>query len=98
MKKYGITVEEFDALLASQGGGCAICGRTDSGDGDSRKMSVDHCHERGVVRGILCAQCNRGIGALGDDPDRLLAAAEYLLKHKDIIAELDNLAKNKIVV
>jgi RNA polymerase-binding transcription factor DksA len=76
---YGITSEEFDAMLASQGGGCAICGTTDwlsRGKGPH----TDHDPDRGptAVRGILCGTCNNGLGNFGDDPARLRAAADYL--------------------
>lgn len=80
LKKYGITKADFDRMLAEQGGGCAICKRTKSVEG--WRMHVDHCHETGVVRGILCSSCNLGIGKFSDDPDRLEAAAAYLRKFK----------------
>ena len=66
----------FDALLASQGGGCAICGYRVKPGG--RRLNVDHDHKTGVVRGLLCARCNRGLGWFSDDPQRLKAAAVYL--------------------
>lgn len=72
-KLYGLTLEDFDAILARQGHACAICRRApESGP------VVDHCHETGRVRGILCGPCNSGMGQLGDSPSRLLAAAAYL--------------------
>ena len=70
-RKYGLTLEEFDELLASQGGGCAICGKPDADN-------VDHDHATGRVRGILCWNCNIAIGQLEDDSDRARAVAEYL--------------------
>lgn len=70
--RHGITAEQFDALVAEQQGRCAICGRD---DGDLR---VDHCHERRVIRGLLCDRCNRGIGFFADDPVRLTAAVAYV--------------------
>ncbi len=76
-KCYGISPEEYDALLASQGGGCAICGSTEPAKG-KRYMPVDHCHGTGAVRGILCGNCNMAIGLLADDPERLILAAAYL--------------------
>jgi len=54
---------------------CAICGSTD-------RLVVDHCHERMVIRDVLCASCNLGLGLFGDDPKRLEAAANYLHRHK----------------
>lgn len=73
--KYGLTLEDFDLLLASQAHCCAICGVDKPG---FHGWAVDHCHERGRVRGILCSTCNTGIGQMKDDPDRLRAAADYL--------------------
>ena len=63
-RKYGLTLEAFDELLASQGGGCAICGKPDADN-------VDHDHATGRVRGILCWNCNIAIGQFEDDDDRL---------------------------
>lgn len=73
--KYGMTVEQYEALLHEQGGRCAICG---ADSGGLRAHAVDHCHATGQVRGLLCSPCNRGMGLLGDDPERLRAAADYL--------------------
>jgi len=72
---YGITADDFDRMLAEQGGGCAICGSTDP---QGRNFHVDHCHDSTVIRGILCHPCNVGVGNFADDPDRLEAAAAYL--------------------
>jgi len=75
MRKYGITLEQYDAMLLAQGGGCAICG-TPEPEGTS--LHVDHHHDSGEVRGLLCFGCNAGIGQFREDRDLLLAAAEYL--------------------
>lgn len=74
---YGLTTEQFDALLAAQDGKCAICGTTEW-RGRGKSPHVDHCHETRRVRGLLCDFCNRGLGMFGDDPARLRAAAAYL--------------------
>lgn len=74
---YGISHEEFVALLTSQNGLCAICG-TDEWPGKDNAPHVDHCHKTGGVRGILCGPCNNGLGYFRDDPERLRKAAEYL--------------------
>lgn len=73
---YGITVEEYDALLVAQGGLCAICRGPQTHGREN--LDVDHCHATGRIRGLLCSHCNRGIGLLGDDPERMRAAAAYL--------------------
>jgi hypothetical protein len=62
--------------LAAQGGRCAICG-TDTPGTVQRFFAMDHDHETGEMRGLLCYRCNIGIGNLADDPDRLEAAARY---------------------
>lgn len=75
-KNYGIGVQEYEALLTSQDGKCACCGREANTCG--RKLFVDHCHDTGRVRGIICNRCNYGIGALGDNIDGVQRAIEYL--------------------
>lgn len=75
-KNYGITPERFEALLASQGGKCAVC-RTPEPRGKAT-WHLDHDHETGAVRGVLCITCNIALGMLHDDPARCRAAADYL--------------------
>lgn len=74
-RTFGISADEFDALLDTQGGGCAICGKRPE---RVASLHLDHCHETGAIRGILCLSCNQGIGQFGDDPGLLDAAAGYL--------------------
>ena len=71
---YGITVEEYDALLARQGGVCGLCGRPP----DRKRLHVDHNHGTGAIRGLLCHHCNTGLGLLGESVERLSAAIEWL--------------------
>ena len=75
--RYGITREEYDRLLVSQHGCCAICGTAPQSD---RVLDVDHCHTTNCIRGLLCGPCNRGLGHFQDDLTRLRAAADYLDK------------------
>ena len=90
--KYGITLARYEAMLREQGGGCAICGATQPG-GRGRRFHVDHDHSccpgqkscGECVRALLCHGCNVGIGSLGENPDRLLAAAAYLLSRQDVL-------------
>lgn len=72
--KYGITQEQYDELLISQGGRCALC----SEDQRPRKLCVDHDHKTGLVRGLLCSIHNTSIGNLGDDEQGILKALKYL--------------------
>lgn len=78
-KKYGITSEDYDALLSRQDGKCAICGSTESG-GYGPNLHVDHNHDTGEIRGILCKSCNTGLGFFQDDAEMLKAAIQYLEK------------------
>jgi hypothetical protein len=74
---YGITPAEYLALLAEQDGHCATCPEVHNG---GQRLSVDHDHETGQVRGLLCRRCNLAIGQAGDNAYRLLQLASYLLK------------------
>lgn len=74
-RKYGISVEEYDEMLAGQGGKCAICNRSET---IARRLAVDHCHATRRVRGLLCYKCNTAIGLFGDDPKVVRSAAVYL--------------------
>lgn len=77
-KRFGLTREDYDSLLKEQEGGCAICKSTNPKGRYKERFSVDHCHETGQVRGLLCNTCNLGIGHMKDDPNLLRAAIAYL--------------------
>ncbi|WP_340382021.1 endonuclease VII domain-containing protein [Streptomyces sp. SS7] len=70
-RSYGLTMAERDAMVASHMGLCVICLKAPA-------IHVDHCHQTGRVRGVLCFNCNSAIGKLGDDPDAVRRAAAYL--------------------
>lgn len=76
---YGLTMDQYEAMLESQNYECAICGYNDT---ENKKMFpvIDHNHATGEVRGILCANCNRMIGKAHDNPEVLRMAARYLEK------------------
>jgi hypothetical protein len=77
-RRYGISSEDYERLLAEQRGSCAICGGGPGGS--ARHFHVDHQHDTGEVRGLLCGNCNRGLGYLCEDPEIVRTAAEYLLR------------------
>jgi hypothetical protein len=85
LRKYGLSLADYDAMLEKQGNGCAICGRQLT-DPDGRKLAVDHCHKTKVVRGILCCNCNNGLGRFNDDPVLLFRAAVYLSDHPEHVS------------
>lgn len=72
--KYGITIEQYDGMMAAQDGRCAICAVPFS----DTQPYVDHNHATGEIRGLLCGNCNNGLGRFKDDPRRLLGAVAYL--------------------
>ena len=72
---YGIEPEEYLQMHKNQQGRCAICGEEPT---TKRGLHLDHCHETGKVRGLLCHGCNTGIGSFGDDPELLKKALDYL--------------------
>ena len=75
-RKFNMTIEEYEALLKSQFGKCAICGNECK---TGRRLSVDHTHDESMkVRGLLCKECNIGLGNFHDDPYLILRAYQYL--------------------
>lgn len=73
-----MSVGEYDNLLASQNNTCAICERPAGEHSTYKELAVDHDHETGVVRGLLCAQCNVGLGMFQHKVELLLKAVQYL--------------------
>lgn len=80
-ERYGITYDEYCNMLKEQNHKCAICG-VDEVDSRSKKLCVDHDHETGKVRQLLCHNCNCGLGHFKDSLVGLSKALEYLIKHK----------------
>lgn len=73
-RKYGLTPIEVDTLYARAGGVCEVCGTSDN-------LNIDHDHATGLVRGLLCHNCNAALGMLSDDPERTQALARYAVSH-----------------
>jgi len=82
IQKYGITIDEYDALLEAQDGCCAVCGTLYPGK--QGRFCVDHDHTTGKIRGLLCATCNLGLGHFQDDVERLQLAIDYLNKQEQV--------------
>lgn len=76
-KKYGMTLETYDAMLADQGNKCAIC-ETKNPQGPGKRFMVDHNHDSGVVRGLLCSHCNFMLGQARNSTEILAKAIVYL--------------------
>lgn len=85
-KKFGITTADYERMFAEQSGLCAICERPPTRisrkQGKVMDLAVDHDHDTGEVRGLLCTDCNTVLGLMNDSPDRLWAAISYLNRHK----------------
>jgi hypothetical protein len=76
--KYGIGIKEYNDMLENQNGVCKICNGVDV----KNLLAVDHCHSTGKIRGILCGDCNTGLGRFKDDVDLLNKAIEYIIESK----------------
>jgi hypothetical protein len=79
--KFGISIAEYDSMLAAQGERCGICQRHQSEL--SRRLAVDHNHSTGRVRGLLCNACNTSLGKLREDPEIINKMLEYISKHSE---------------
>lgn len=82
---YGLNIADYDELLTKQRKVCAICGKKETRKDQFGicRLSIDHCHTTGKVRGLLCSKCNNGLARFKDDPKLLVAAANYLMRSND---------------
>lgn len=80
--RCGLTLEQYEDLLAAQEYRCAVCRRP--ARDDQRRMAVDHNHRTGQIRGLLCYRCNYGIGWFRDNATNLVAAGEYLKRRDNV--------------
>lgn len=86
MQRFGITLEQYNEMLAKQGGTCAICGGNQTirdKAGKLRRLAVDHDHKTGKVRQLLCSSCNTGIGLVKESVRTLSKMIDYIRKHED---------------
>jgi hypothetical protein len=83
LNRYGITPAEYNKRLKAQGGRCSICrckeSHVDYRTGKPKRLAVDHCHNTNTIRGLLCGNCNTGLGKFGHDPALLTQAINYLM-------------------
>lgn len=86
---YGITLAEFLAMYEAQGSACALCRKPVPVE---RNRHVDHCHDSGRIRGILCFDCNKGLGLLGDSPESIRRALDYVAAQAGVFVPLESAA------
>lgn len=79
LQRYGLTHDDYEAMLARQKGCCALCNRLPEQE-RYKRLNVDHCHTTKVVRGLLCTPCNHALGMLGDNAVGLARALKYVSK------------------
>jgi hypothetical protein len=84
---YGISLQEYEDRLEVQAGLCAVCGtpETATTNGHVKRLALDHSHETGRPRGLLCQRCNHAIGLLREDPAIIDAAKHYVLKWREAV-------------
>lgn len=84
LKKYGLTLDDYNRMFAEQGGACAVCKTKEpKGRGVTRRFAVDHCHTTGKVRGLLCHHCNAALGMVNDNIEILEKLIDYLKGSRD---------------
>jgi len=81
---YGITIDDYEKMYEDQNGLCALCGKRETSTyrGSPRKLAVDHCHETGKVRALLCTNCNTGLGSFFHNRALLRLAMDYIEQSK----------------
>lgn len=84
LARFGLTIEDYDRMLAEQNGVCMLCGRPPKPEGikAESKLHADHDHATGQHRDLLCSNCNKGLGCFGENPALLRAAADYIERHR----------------
>lgn len=80
-RRYQLSVEQYNEMLTSQSCKCAICGKLHDPSIKRGRLYVDHCHDSKKIRGLLCANCNKGLGCLSDNINTIYNAINYLRKH-----------------
>ena len=83
-RRFGMSLDAYNDVLAHQGGVCALCGHPEKGsnrDGSQRRLHIDHDHSTGRIRSLLCSGCNAGLGGFKEDPHRMGEAIRYLKRH-----------------
>jgi hypothetical protein len=92
-RTFGMSLEDYDELLAAQDGRCAVCGRTPRA---GAKLHVDHDHVTGAVRGLLCFSCNASLGHLAEDATRIQRLSRYLDGHDLEMVEMASLVRDRL--
>lgn len=80
--KYNITPKDYDEMLEKQNHRCALCNKHVSEL--ERRLAVDHCHDTGIIRGLLCMPCNTSLGQLGDTPKAISKILSYLTQNTGV--------------
>jgi hypothetical protein len=83
-RRYGIGIDRYNEMLAEQNGSCAICGKAEGNEirGKVVALAVDHCHDTGKIRALLCSNCNTALGLFNDDVALLAKARAYVVYHQ----------------
>ena len=92
-RKFKLTTEQYEAMLAAQDGVCAVCGRMPK---LGKSLHVDHDHETGAVRGLVCFSCNSALGNLHEDESRISALLNYLITHDPEQVELAEITQRRL--
>jgi hypothetical protein len=92
-RAFGITQERYEELLGAQDGGCAVCSKEPK---TGKSLHVDHDHDTGAIRGLLCFSCNAALGHLREDEERIRALAAYLLAHDAEVIELAAITRTRL--
>jgi hypothetical protein len=80
---YGMSIQDFERMMYEQSNLCLICNNEMTvGTRDGRTVNVDHDHDSGDIRGLLCTRCNNGLGCFDDNPDLMIAAAAYVMRYQ----------------
>lgn len=82
LRKYGLTIEQYDRMLEEQKGLCYLCSTNIARTNGNKNLGVDHCHKTGKVRKLLCAKCNTGLGVFNDNVELMQKAIAYVKNYQ----------------